>query len=220
MKVQPYTIVLADDHGLFRDGLKRIIHENPELKVVAEAQDGLHLLQVIKDIKPMMIIMDIAMPNIRGIEATREVKRIYADVKVMILTMYKDKEYLLHALSAGADGYILKEDADLELFEAIATIRSGRTYVSPLLSQEMVSTLQKLCTGAKMPTDDQLTVREKEVLQLIAEGKTNKETADLLSISIRTVQHHRISIMDKLSIKKTTELVKYAIRKGYTTLYK
>lgn len=219
--MQQFTIVLADDHGLFRDGLKRIIHEKSGLKVIGEAQDGLQLLHLLKDIKPMMVIMDIAMPNIRGIEATREVKRLYSDIKVMILTMYKDKDYLLHSLAAGADGYMLKEDADSELFEAIEAIRSGRTYVSPLLFQEMADTLQKLCTGTntKMPTDDQLTTREKEVLQMIAEGKSNKDAADLLSISIRTVQHHRISVMEKLNLKKTTELVKYAIRKGYTTLH-
>jgi len=162
-----------------------------------------------------MVILDISMPNLRGIEATREIKMIYPDMKVLILTMHKNKEYLYHAISAGAEGYLLKEDADTELFSAIKTIRQGGIYISPLLSEELTDDLVQICRGSGKPSFDPLTTREREVLKLIAEGKSNKEIANLLFISVRTVQCHRANIMEKLNLKKTADLVKYAIRKGY-----
>ena len=216
--MSPYRIVLADDHAMFRQGITNILESAEDLEVVGEANDGLKLLELLKKVTPDMVILDISMPNLRGLEATREIKTIFPDVKVLILTMHRDKEYVYSAISAGAEGYLLKEDADTELFAAIDTIRKKGHYLSPLLSgeltHELIRTSQK---GQLSSPSDPLTIREREVLKLIAEGIPNKEIADLLYISIRTVEHHRANIMQKLNIKKTANLVKYAIRKGYTS---
>ena len=215
-----YRIVLADDHQMFRRGVKRIIQENPELEVVGEASDGLQLLEIVKQSPPDMVIVDVSMPNLRGLEATREIKMTHPQVKVIILTMHKDKEYLYHALSAGAEGYLLKEDADVELFAAINAIRQGGSYISPLLAPQMTDIfLERQRPGegeGKFPTEI-LTIREREIIKLIAEGKSSRDIAGLLYISSRTVQHHRANLMKKLNLKKTADLVKYAIQKGYTS---
>lgn len=212
--MRPYNIVLADDHVLFCEGIKRIISEVSDLEVVGEARDGLQLLALLKQLTPDLVILDISMPNIRGIEATREIKMTHPDVKVLILTMHKDKDYLYHAISAGADGYLLKEDADTELFSAIETIQQGRTYISPLLTGEVTDDLLRIYRGNHQLPIDNLTTREREVLQLIAEGRSNREIANLLYISVRTVENHRARIMKKLDMKKTADLVRYAIQKG------
>ena len=215
--MNPYKIVLADDHILLRKGIKQIIETSDDMQVVGEAGDGLDLLNLLKTVTADMVILDISMPNLRGVEAAREIKMIHPDVKILILSMHKKKEYLYHAFSAGANGYLLKEDTDTELFSAIKTVRDGGAYVSPFLSKELTSDFINICKGtAKLPAEP-LTTREREVLKLIAEGKSSKEVAELLFISVRTVQHHRASIMKKLNLKKTADLVKYAIRKGYTT---
>jgi len=216
--LSPYRIILADDHVMFRQGIKNILEKDNGLEVVGEVGDGLRLLELLKKTAPDMVILDISMPNLRGLEATREIKMISRDVKVLILSMHSDKEYVYNAISAGAEGYLLKEDADTELFSAVENIRKGGRYISPLLSgeltQELVKTYYK--GQASMPSEH-LTIREREVLKLIAEGNSSKEIADLLFISIRTVEHHRANIMRKLNIKNTATLVKYAIRKGYTS---
>jgi len=215
--VKPYRIVVADDHIMLLQGIKKIIEESKDMVVVGEASDGLELLNLLKKMTPDMVILDISMPNLRGIEATSELKMIYPEVKILILTMHKRKEYLYHALAAGADGYLLKEDTDTELFSAIEAVRQGETYVSPLLSKALTNDLVEIARGNHNRPEEPLTTREREILKLIAEGKSNKEIADLLFISIRTVQHHRASIMKKLDLKKVADLVKYAIRKGYTS---
>jgi len=216
--VTPYRIVLADDHVMFRQGIKNILEGAEDLEVIGEASDGLKLLELLKKVTPDMVILDISMPNLRGLEATREIKMISPDMKVLILTMHRDKEYVYYAVSAGAEGYLLKEDADTELFAAIEKIRQGEHYISPLLSGQLTHELiQASHKGQATSPFDPLTIREREVLKLIAEGISNKEIADLLFISIRTVENHRANIMEKLNIKQTANLVKYAIRKGYTT---
>jgi DNA-binding NarL/FixJ family response regulator len=216
--VSPYRIVLADDHVMFRQGIKNILKRAKGLEVVGEIGDGLKLLELLKKVTPDMVILDISMPNLRGLEATREIKIISPDVKVLILTMHKDKEYMYNAISSGAEGYLLKEDADTELFAAIEKIRQEGRYISPLLSGELTHELiQSSHKGQLTSLSDSLTIREREVLKLIAEGISNKEIADLLYISIRTVEHHRANIMKKLNIKQTANLVKYAIHKGYTS---
>jgi DNA-binding NarL/FixJ family response regulator len=216
--VSPYRIVLADDHVMFRQGIKNILEKSKDLEVIGEAGDGLKLLELLKKVKTDMVILDISMPNLRGLEATREIKMILPDVKVLILSMYRDKEYVCSAVSAGAEGYLLKEDADTELFAAIEQIRQEGRYISPLLFGELTDELfQTHHKGQLTPQHEPLTTREREVLKLIAEGISNKEIADLLFISVRTVEHHRANIMRKLNIRKTTDLVKYAIRKGYTS---
>jgi len=215
--LKPYRIVLADDHKMFRLGVKKIIDEIDDLEITGEVDDGLQLLALLKKSAPQMVILDISMPNLRGIEATREVKMIDPAVKILILTMHKNKEYLYHCFSAGAEGYLLKEDTDTELFSAIETIRRGGIYISPILSMEVADDLSKIYTGTQRPPLERLTIREREVIKLIAEGKSRKEIAELLYISVHTVGHHRANIMKKLKFKKNTDLVKYAIRKGYTS---
>jgi DNA-binding NarL/FixJ family response regulator len=202
---------------MVRHGLRRIIEEMPDLEIIGEAGCGLELLSLLDKLTPDMVIVDISMPMLRGIEATREIKAIHPNVKALIFTMHKSKEYFYQAISAGADGYLLKEDADTELSSAIKTIRRGKIYVSPLLSEELTEDWAQISRGkSKIPFDwDPLTTREKEVLKLIAEGKSNKEIASLLFISFRTVERHRANIMEKLNIKRTADLVKYAIQKGY-----
>jgi DNA-binding NarL/FixJ family response regulator len=209
----PFKILLADDHVMFRRGVRSIIQGMDGVEVVGEAGDGLELLRLLKDIHPHLVIMDISMPNLRGLEATREIKIVDPGVKVLILTMHKDREYLYHALTAGAEG-----DADGELISAIETLRKGGTFISPLLSGQMADIfVEKFRPGGGPPTapEELLTVREREILKLIAEGKSSKEIGELLFISSRTVQHHRANIMRKLGIKKTADLIKYAIQKGY-----
>jgi len=215
--MNPYRVVLADDHVLLRQGLRRILEGIENMEVVGEVGDGLELLKLLSTQTPHMVILDISMPNLRGIEAIPEIKMIHPEVKVLILTMHKDKEYLHQAISAGAEGYLLKEDADSELFSAIEKIRQGKIYVSPNLSEELTVDWAKIRRGENKPSSEseRLTLREREVLKLIAEGKSSKEIGDLLFISVRTVERHRANIMEKLNLKKTADLVKYAIQKGY-----
>ncbi len=214
------TILLADDHVMFRRGIRRIIEGIDGVEVVGEASDGIELLELLKKTSPRLIIADISMPNLRGLEAIREVKAIDPTIKILMLTMHKDEDYLYQALSAGAEGYLLKEDADSELLTAIDSLRKGGTYISPLLTTEVAEMLLHKSRPGLEPTasgsPEILTTREREITKLIAEGKTSQEVADLLFISSRTVQHHRANIMKKLNLKKTASLVKYAIQKGFT----
>ena len=209
-----FHVVVTDDHALFRQGLKNLIDGVDDLAVVGEAGDGLELLKLLKSAHqpPHLIILDISMPNLRGIEAISEIRVIHPGVKILVVTMHKDKEYLYQALAAGADGYFLKKDADTELFAAIEKIRKGRIYVSPHLSEKLEDGWERIRRGLGKSV---LTNRETEVLKLIAEGKANKEIADVLFISVHTVERHRANIMAKLDLKNTADLVRYAIQKGY-----
>ncbi|WDP88464.1 MAG: response regulator transcription factor [Desulfobacter sp.] len=212
------TIILADDHKLLRHGIRQILEKQENLLVIGEAGDGLELLRLLTQKTPDMILLDIAMPNLRGIEAAIEIKMLYPGIKILILSMHKSLQYVHHALSAGADGYLLKEDAPRELVKAIDTVKNGDTYISPLIQKELTNDLaQSYRSGGKSASFEPLTVREREVLKLIAEEKSNQDIADLLNISVATVKHHRAAIKKKLDIRKTAGLVKYAIRKGYTT---
>ncbi len=215
--MNPYRITLADDHALLRQGLKRIIEESGEFQVVGEAGDGLELIRLLNKTVPDMAVVDISMPKMRGTEAISEIKSRHPGVKILVLTMHKDQNYLYQALTSGADGYLLKEDADTELFNAIEMIRQGGLYVSPALTQELAECWKKTAQGEVQPqvTDECLTIREREVLKLIAEGKSSLEIAGLLYISIRTVGQHRINIRRKLRLRKTADIVKYAVSKGY-----
>lgn len=211
--METYRIVLADDHALFRQGLRGVLQAAPGLEVTGEAGDGLELLALLKNRKsePHLIILDISMPNLRGIEAIPEIKTLCPGVKLMIVTMHADKEYLYQTLAAGANGYFLKKDADRELFSAIETIRRDKIYISPHLSEALADYWARGREGAGGPV---LSNREREVLKLIAEGKSNKDVAEVLFISVHTVERHRANLMRKLSLKKTADLVKYAIQKG------
>jgi DNA-binding NarL/FixJ family response regulator len=205
----PYGIMLADDHVLFRRGVKKIIERIEGLEVVGEANDGLELLQLLKQKTPALVILDISMPNLRGLEAAREIKVLYPWVKILLLTMHKTKKFLQQGLEAGVDGFLVKEDADTELLQAIRAIKDGGKFYSPLLSTQLAElVLQKGKT-------DPLTQREKEVAKLLAEGKSNKEIADLLYISMYTVRRHRARIMRKLELKGLADMVRYAMEQGY-----
>lgn len=212
----PYQIVLCDDHVMFREGIRGVIEIMPDLKLVGELGDGLELLEFMKTANPDMIILDLSMPNVQGIEATKEIKLHHPQVKILILTMHKSTEHLIRAFSAGADGYLLKENARADLIAAIDKIRHGKTYISPLITDligEMFAHKKGKSTGSSEP----LTIREIEVLTLLSEGKSSKEIAELLFISTMTVQNHRANIKKKLKVRKNADLVKYAIQKGYTS---
>jgi DNA-binding NarL/FixJ family response regulator len=211
-----YRVILADDHVLVRRGLRLILEENASLEIAGEVGDGLELLSILKKTNPNLIILDVSMPNLRGIEAIPEIRHIQPEVKVLMFTMHKEEEYLYQAISAGADGYLLKEDAEKELFSAIASIRDGKIYISPGLADQSMQNWARLRRGEDdSQHTETLTIRQREILKLIAEGKSNKEIGDLLCISARTVERHRANLMNRLSIRKTAELVQYAIRKHY-----
>jgi DNA-binding NarL/FixJ family response regulator len=200
-----YKIIIADDHALIRRGLRKIIEGVADLEIVGEAGNGLELLELLKTVLPDMVILDISMPKMRGIEAINEIKLKCPGLKVLVLSMHT--EYVHQAVTAGANGYLLKEDAEKDLFSAITSIRNRRIYLSPRLIEG------RLTDGTF--SSDPLTVREREVIKLIAEGNSNKKIAELLFISVRTVETHRSSIMGKLDLKNSVDLVKYAMQKGY-----
>jgi len=209
-----YRVMLADDHALFRSGVRRILEEIPDVEVVGEAADGMQLLALLKDATVDLVILDISMPKLRGLEIIEEIKTLYPEVQVLMLTMHKNSEYLSHALGAGAAGFLLKEDADPELIEAVATIRRGKTYLSPSISQVLPELLRRGVQPDGTP-QDVLTHREREILKLLSDGKSSKEIGDLLFISLRTVQNHRANIMRKLKVRRIADLIKYAVNKGY-----
>jgi DNA-binding NarL/FixJ family response regulator len=203
---------------MFRQGIKRLLGDLKGVEVIGEAGDGIELLSLLREVRPQMVILDISMPRLRGLEAAKEIKTSFPQVKVLILSMHRNTEYFYNAISSGAEGYLLKEDADRELYTAIEKIRRGERYVSPILSEELSKDVVELRGGHRRTSSEDLSIREKEILKLVAEGKTSPEIADLLCISVRTVQNHRANIMRKLNIKNTTDLLRYAYRRGYTSL--
>jgi RNA polymerase sigma factor (sigma-70 family) len=213
---EAYRVILADDHILVRHGLKRILEEKEGLEIAGEAGNGLELLSILNKTDSDLIILDVSMPHLRGIEAIAEIRQVRPNVKVLMFTMHKEEEYLYQAISAGADGYLLKEDAEKELFAAIENIRKGRIYISPGLADQSMQNWASLRRGeSDSRVTETLTVRQREILKMIAEGLSNKEIGDLLCISVRTVERHRANMMSKLNIRKTAELVQYALRKHY-----
>jgi len=217
LPLNPCRIIIADDHVLFRQGLKNLLGTRSDLEVIGEAADGLQLLDLLNQSLPDIILLDISMPNLYGIKAVHEIKKVHPRVKILILTMQKDKQYVAQAISAGARGYLLKEDADTELFSAIEKIKRRKIYISSNLLEELTDDWILKLRGESNVSQkiEQLTIREKEILRLIAEGKGSKEIATLLFISTRTVERHRANIMHKLDARKTADLVSHAIPKGY-----
>lgn len=210
-----YRIMLADDHVMLRDGIKRIIDATKNLQVVAEVSNGLDLLRTLRKKQADMVILDISMPGLRGIEAAHILKKEFARVRILFLSMHNEIEYVKKALGAGAEGYLLKEDTSCELICAIDTIRKGKTYLSPLILNNLSNDLIDLCRGPGQPTDDPLSSREKQISKLIAEGKTSREIAEMLFISVHTVNNHRKNIKKKLNVRKNADLIKHAVQKGY-----
>ena len=215
--MEPYRILLAEDHILFRELIKKSLAEIPDIEVVGEVSDGLQLLQSVKVLKPHMIILDIGMPVMSGIEAARAIKKDYPKIKILLLTMYNSKDHLKHALEAKVDGYLLKENAFKDLITAIEMIRKGKLYISNIMSQRIIDFVVNESWGETMESGV-LSPREKEVLKYFAQGRSCKEIGELLSISHYTVRNHITRIKMKLSMKKDIDIVKYAIKKGYTSL--
>jgi DNA-binding NarL/FixJ family response regulator len=207
--VSPFNVVLADDHPMFREGIRRIIERMEDIVISGEVNDGLELLDLLKRSCPDLVILDLSMPNLRGLEAIREIKKLYSQVKILVLTMHRKKEFIHRALADGADGFLLKEDLGGELIRAVETVQKGEKYLSPLLSGALIS-LSLAEEGRNL-----LTMREREVLKLLAEGKRVQEIAEVLFISANTVRRHRYNFMEKLNLKSMTDLIKYAISKGY-----
>jgi DNA-binding NarL/FixJ family response regulator len=217
--VEEYQIVLADDHAMVRHGIRRIIEERMDMEIVGEAADGLELMNLLKKVQPHLIILDISMPHLRGLEAAREIKSLHPQIKVLILTMHKNEAYLKQAVAVGCEGYVLKEDVGEQLIEAVETIRNDEIFVSGLFSDEVTHIGKKAPRSLRgVPQCDRLTSRERQILKLVAEGKSNREIAELLYVSIRTVEHHRFSMNRKLKVNNAMNLIHYAIREGYVAV--
>jgi DNA-binding NarL/FixJ family response regulator len=212
------SILLADDHKIVRDGLRSLLEKEPGFKVLAEAKDGREAVRLACELQPEVVIMDIAMPVLNGIEATRQIKARYPEVRVVALSMHADKPYVLRMIKAGASGYLLKNSASKELVLAVRKAADGLVYLSPEIAGVVVESLvaqEGHHVGSETPP---LTPREREVLQLVAEGLTNAEIADSLGVSRKTVETHRRQIMEKLGLHNVAELTKFAIREGITSL--
>jgi len=208
-------ILLADDHTILRAGLKMMLNAQPDMEVVGEASDGRQAITETQRLQPDIILMDITMPEMNGIEATRQIKKLVPESRILILTMHEHDEYVFQALRAGASGYMLKEAADTELISALHIIQSGQFYLSPMAQSVLVGDyLQRVHIGEEKDSYSTLTEREREILKLIAEGYTNNQIAERLVISPKTVDTHRTHIMDKLNLHSRAELVKYAMRRG------
>ena len=198
-----YKIILADDHAMLREGIKKIIDDAAGLEVIGEASDGLMLLNLLKKAVPDMVILDVAMPKLRGIEAAQEIRKQFPEVAILVLSMHKSREYLQKALAAGARGYVVKEDSGNELIHAIQTIRSGGSYLSPMMMKELSDDPLGILSNRDRLSEDPLTTREREILQLIADGKTSKEIADVLNVSETTVNFHRKNLRVKFGLRNT-----------------
>jgi DNA-binding NarL/FixJ family response regulator len=213
-------IILADDHGIMREGLRALLEKQSGIEVIAEADNGRTTVELSRELKPDVVIIDIAMPDLNGIEATRQIVAESPGVKVIALSMHSDRKFVREMLSAGASGYMLKDSAFEELDKAVSTVNDNKTYLSPGIAETVVKDyLGKIVTD-NSAASIALTNREREVLQLFAEGKTTKQIASLLFLSIKTIETHRKQIMGKLGLNGIAELTKYAIREGLTSLEK
>jgi DNA-binding NarL/FixJ family response regulator len=212
--VSEIKVLLADDHGVVRKGLRFLIEHEDGMSVCGEAADGREAVRLARELEPNVVVMDIAMPQLNGIDATAQIVRALPSANVLVLSMHGDESYLLRVLEAGARGYLLKDTAEEDLLRAIRVVASGKPFFSPAIAQTLledyVRTLQQ---RGQQDSYSLLTEREREVLQLLAEGRSNKEVASLLDLSVYTVETHRTRIMQKLNLHNTAELVLYAVRK-------
>ena len=209
-------ILLADDHTVVRQGLRRVLEEQPDWHVVAEADNGREAVRQAEQHKPDVAILDVAMPLLNGIEATRQIIKRVPGVRVLVLSMHSDEAYVTQILHAGASGYLLKDSADVDLLQAVSAVALGKSFFSPAIARLMLDDYVKERSGEPGVIDryESLSDREREVFQLIAEGKANKEIAALLFISSSTVETHRARIMEKLDVHSAAEIVLYAVRRG------
>lgn len=208
-------ILLGDDHTVLRQGLRRILEDRPGWQVIAEAGNGRDVVRDAIELKPDVAVLDIAMPLLNGIEATRQITRRAPAVRVLMLSMHSDEAYVMQAMQAGAKGYLLKESAAAELIDAVAAVASGKAFFSPTVAELMLDDyVRTLADKGIIDRYDALSEREREVLQLVAEGRSSKEIADVLSISPATVETHRAHLLQKLALRNTAEVVLFAARRG------
>lgn len=208
-------IVLGDDHTLVRQGLRKILEEQPEWTVVAEASDGREAVHQTLALQPDVVVLDIGMPLLNGIEATRQIARRFANIRILILSMHSEEAYITQAMKAGARGYLLKDSADTELIQAVVAVAAGKSFFSPAVAKVMLDDyVRHLEEKGIVDRFESLSEREREIFQLVAEAHSNKEIADLLSLSPATVETHRAHILRKLDVHNTAELVLYAVRRG------
>ncbi|MCF7870912.1 MAG: response regulator transcription factor [Candidatus Omnitrophica bacterium] len=206
-----YTVIIADDHDIIREGLKNILRGHSDYQVVKEAANGPKALEAVEKIKPDVILLDISMPKLSGLDAIKEVKRLSPQTKILIVTVYKTYVYIIKAFEAGADGYLVKEKAARELLPALAQIVNDKTYLTPSVSSRLIEKAIKE-EFIKSAKKEILTKREKEILHLVGEGKTAKEIGNILYISARTVENYKNDLLKKLGLHRTADLIKYAIK--------
>jgi DNA-binding NarL/FixJ family response regulator len=211
-------VLLVDDHAIIREGLRSLLEKQPEMEVIADTDDGRKARELVRELSPNIVIMDITMPGLNGIEATRQITAEFPDVKVIALSIHSKRRYVADMLSAGATGYILKECLFDELVAAIKAVAAGGRYLSPRITDVVVSDYVKRLSASDDSPFEALKAREREVLQLIAEGKSTKQIALELHVSTKTIEANRRQIMDKLNIHSIAELTKYAVREGLTTI--
>jgi DNA-binding NarL/FixJ family response regulator len=211
-------ILLADDHTIIRQGLRSLLEKQPDIEVVGEAEDGQKAMALILELKPDIVIMDITMPNLNGIDATRKIVGEFGGTKVIALSMHSSRRFVTEMLKAGASGYILKECMFDELIKAIRSVLEGKIYLGPRITGVVVEDYVKRLSEPYQAEEPELTAREREVLQFLAEGKSTKQVAQQLHVSTKTIESNRRNIMDKLDIHSVAELTKYAIREGLTPL--
>jgi DNA-binding NarL/FixJ family response regulator len=215
---EKHRIVIAEDHTILREGLRALLASEPNLDVVGEAKDGQEAIRVAEKLKPHLILMDLSMPRMNGLDAIREIKKHSPETKILILTVHKTDEYIQAALEAGANGYVLKDSSHTELSLAIRNVLEGKYFISPEISGKIIGGyLQGKKPVKPTTTWDTLTQREKSILKLIAEGYKNKDIADFLCISVKTVEKHRANLMQKLDIHNISDLTALAIAKGLLT---
>jgi two-component system, NarL family, response regulator NreC len=208
-------ILLADDHQLMRSGVRLMLEREADLAVVGEASDGREAVSMAKTLKPEVVVMDIGMPNLNGIEAAHQMTQDDPQLAIVMVSMHSDESYVLRALKAGARGYLLKDSAEADLIKAVHAVGSGKSFFSPVVSKMLLDDyVRKLKRSGTEDAYDLLTPREREILQLIAEGKSNKDIANLLDLSVYTVESHRSNLMEKLNLRGLPELILYAVRKG------
>jgi DNA-binding NarL/FixJ family response regulator len=208
-------ILLGDDHTLVRQGLRKILEEQPDWEVVGEASDGREAVRETAALQPEVAVLDIGMPLLNGIEATRQIVRRFPGINVLILSMHSEEAYITQAMQAGARGYLVKDSADTQLIRAVAAVAAGKSFFSPVVAKVMLDDyVRHLADKGMTDRYESLSEREREIFQLIAEAHSNKAIADLLSISPATVETHRAHILQKLGVHNTAELVLYAVRKG------
>jgi two-component system response regulator NreC len=210
-------VLIADDHQIMREGLRSMLEKEPGITVVGEAEEGRTTLRLARELTPDIIIMDVAMPDLNGIEATRQIVAEFPTIKVIALSMHDDRRFVLSMIKAGAKGYLLKDSAFKDLAKAIRVVVANKTYLSSEIADIVVKDYLATSTSEESTAFHLLSPREREVLQLIAEGKTTHQIAEHLHISIKTVETHRAQLMAKLKVKGVAELTKYAIREGLTT---